>query len=499
VTWDGAPFARTWDIWTHCYLILGLLELHRHFPNSRYLEAACRIGDLCSETLTRGAIDITDLGNHHGLSATVLIDPALELYFATSQQRYLDLALLVLEQGERNPRHALLTRTLAGTDASEIATGKSYQILWNLVGLAKLYRAIGDTTYLRAVESLWANVRAHHLTLGGGPWGGVAHRSREVFNPGFVFSPYGYVETCSTMAWIQLNRELLCITGQAAYAEEIERSAYNDLLGAQAPNGEDWCYYSFPNGKRVYTTYWRCCKSSGAMALEELPSIAYGISQDGGIKVNLLGPSETQLRLPTAGKVRLEQKTAYPFDGTVALEISPERPSVFSIEIRIPDWAQGATVSVSGDSNMLHPIAGAYVRLERLWRAGDVITLSCPMRPQIHRKAHRNVQESQAPDGLPVRQEVLHFDYLAITRGPLVYATDLIDGYKIEETLRIDTGSPDTWLLTEQATDGEGGPPLRLCPVGRPPLTFQPYYRAGGRRDGSWRLTWMMLAPEKTP
>jgi DUF1680 family protein len=203
--------------------------------------------------------------------------------------------------------------------------------------------------------------------------------------------------------------------------------------------------------------------------------------------------------LPTAGKVRLEQKTAYPFDGTVALEISPERPSVFSIEIRIPDWAQGATVSVSGDSNMLHPIAGAYVRLERLWRAGDVITLSCPMRPQIHRKAHRNVQESQAPDGLPVRQEVLHFDYLAITRGPLVYATDLIDGYKIEETLRIDTGSPDTWLLTEQATDGEGGPPLRLCPVGRPPLTFQPYYRAGGRRDGSWRLTWMMLAPEKTP
>jgi len=505
VTWDGAPFARTWDIWTHCYLILGLLELHRHFPNSRYLEAACRIGDLCNETLTRGGIDITDLGNHHGLSATVLIDPALELYFATSQQRYLDLALLVLEQGERNPRHALLTQALAGTDASEIATGKSYQILWNLVGLAKLYRATGDTTYLRAVESLWANVRAHHLTLGGGPWGGVAHRSREVFNPGSVFSPYGYVETCSTMAWIQLNRELLCITGQAAYAEEIERSAYNDLLGAQAPNGEDWCYYSFPNGKRVYTTYWRCCKSSGAMALEELPSIAYGISHDGGIKVNLLGPSETQLRLPTAGKVRLEQKTAYPFEGTVALEISPEHPSVFSIEIRIPDWAQGATVSVcgvsgdGGDRNVLHPSAGAYVRLERLWRAGDVITLSCPMRPQIHRKAHRNVQESQAPDGLPVRQEVLHFDYLAITRGPLVYATDLIDGYKIEETLRIDTGPPDTWLLTEQATDGEGGPPVRLCPVGRPPLTFQPYYRAGGRRDGAWRLTWMMLAPETTP
>jgi len=197
LTWDGAPFARTWDIWTHCYLILGLLEVHRHFPNARYLEAACRIGDLCWDTLTRGGINITDLGNHHGMSATVLIDPALELHFATDDRRYLDLALLVLEQAERNPRHALLTQALAGADASEIATGKSYQILWNLVGLAKLYRATGDATYLRAAENLWRNIRECHLTLGGGPWGGVAHRSREVFNSGAVFGPFGYVETCA--------------------------------------------------------------------------------------------------------------------------------------------------------------------------------------------------------------------------------------------------------------------------------------------------------------
>ena len=94
-----------------------------------------------------------------------------------------------------------------------------------------------------------------------------------------------------TLAWIQLNRELLVLTGDAQYAEEIERTAYNDLLGAQAPNGEDWCYYSFPNGKRVHTTYWRCCKSSGAMALEELPSLAYGADRTAGINIYLFGPS----------------------------------------------------------------------------------------------------------------------------------------------------------------------------------------------------------------
>jgi DUF1680 family protein len=492
ITWDGAPHARTWDIWTHSYLILGLLEVCRHFPVARDLEAACRIGDLCWHTLTRGGIDITDLGNHHGMSATVLMDPALELYFATREPRYLDLALLVLEQAERNPRLALLTQALEGADASEIATGKAYQLIWNLIALAKLHRATGEGKYLRAVDNLWRNIRQHHLTLGGGPWGGVAHRSREVFNPGTVFSPQGYVETCSTMAWIQLNRQLLSIVGDAVYAEEIERSAYNDLLGAQAPNGEDWCYYSFPNGRRVYTTYWRCCKSSGAMALEELPALAYGVSDDGGLKVNLFGASEAALKLPVAGLVRVEQKTAYPFDGEIRIRIAPEEPAPFKVHVRIPEWAHGARVRVNDANVASAPPTGTWFSIDRTWRAGDTIALSFPMQPRVHRRTNRSVQDSIAPDGAPVSQEVLHFDYLAITRGPLVYATGLIDGFKVEETLRMDAGSTDTWLETGK----DEGPDIQLRPLGRAPLTFQPYYRAGGRRDGAWRLTWMNVAPE---
>jgi DUF1680 family protein len=493
-TWDGAPSARTWDIWTHSYLILGLLEVYRHFPVLRDLEAACRIGDLCWHALTRGGIDITELGNHHGMSATVLMDPALELHFATGDRRYLDLALQVLEQAERNPRLALLTRALEGADASEIATGKAYQLIWNLVALARLHRATGDARYLEAVRNVWRNIRDHHLTLGGGPWGGVAHRSREVFNPAAVFSPYGYVETCSTMAWIQLNRQLLSILGDAAYAEEIERSAYNDLLGAQAPNGEDWCYYSFPNGRRVYTTYWRCCKSSGSMALEELPQLAYGVSGDGGLMVNVYGPSTAVLKLPGAGSVRVEQTTQYPFEGEVAIRIEPERSSPFRVQLRIPEWAEGATVRVDEAQGVSAAPPGSWCSIERTWRSGDVIALSLPMRARVHRKANRNVQESVAPDGFPVSQDVLRFDYLAISRGPLVYATDLIDGYKIEETLRVGPG--DSWLKPIPAEGGEPGVDIQMQPIGRAPLTFQPYYRAGGRRDRAWRLTWMNLAPE---
>jgi uncharacterized protein len=491
-SWDGAPFARTWDVWVHTYGVLGLIEAYRLLDTQQYLDAARRIGDLCWTTLTTGGIDITDLGNHHGLSATVLLDAAVELHAASGERRYLDLALRVLEQADRHPRLALLTQLAAGTDASEIGTGKAYQLIWNLVGLAKLHRATGEPRYLQAVLNGWRNIRAHHLTPGGGPWGGVAHRSREVFNAAAAFDPRGFVETCSTLAWIQLNRELLAINGDAAHAQEIERSAYNALLGAQAPNGEDWCYYSFDNGRRVHTTSWRCCKSSGAMALEELPPIAYGLTSEGAIKVNLLGASSATLHVPGAGKVQIEQTTRYPFDGEISIRITGERESAFPLSVRIPDWAQGAQLQDA----TCEP--GTYARVERRWRPGDTIALSLPMRPRVLRRRHRSVQESVVPDGSPLEQEVLRFDYLAIARGPLVYATPLVDGYKTEETLRIGTEPEGRWLETVAAQDGADGVDVRLRPAGREALTFSPYYRAGGRRDGAWRLTWMSLAPEST-
>lgn len=496
-TWDGAPALRTWDIWVHSYLILGLLDAGKFLSAPRYVEAARRIGDLCWRTLTEGGIAITTLGNHHGLSATVLLDPAVELYFATGEKKYLELAELILKQASASPALELLPQALAGTDAAFISTGKAYQLSWNLVGLAKLHRATGDSRYLRAVQQVWENIRQFHLTLGGGPWGGVAHRSREVFNPQTVFSPYGYVETCSTLSWIQLNRELLAITGEAKFADEIEKSAYNDLLGAQAPAGDNWCYYSFPNGRRVFTTYWRCCKSSGPLALEELPSLAYALVADDRIAINLYGASRAELGTTAAGLVTLEQITRYPFDGTIRIIVNPERAAEFGILARIPSWAERSTIAVNGiaaTDATTTPTPISYFALQRTWRANDEILLQFSMPPKLHAQANRNVQESRAPDGTLVCQEVLHYDYVAVTRGPLVYATGLIDNFKIEETIRL-PADRGTLLEVLEAPAGSEGPAIRMNLGYRAPLTLLPYYEAGGRKDGAWRLTWLQLAP----
>ena len=433
-SWNGEPALRTWDIWTHSYLLLGLIEAHRCFGQARHLEAARRIADLCWRSFCEDGLDITSVGNHHGMSATVLLDPAAELYLLTGEPRYLALAERILEQANANPRLALLERAQSGADPSEIATGKAYQLCWNLVGLARLHRATGRADYHEAVDRQWQAIRDHHLSLGGGPFGGIGHRSREVFNPAGVFDPEAYIETCSVLAWIQLNRELLAITGQARYAEEIERSAYNDLIGAQAPDGEDWVYYSFANGRRIHTNYWRCCKSSGAMAVEELSPLAYIAAAD-AISVILYGAGELRTRLPKTGALTVVQDTAYPFDGAIRLRIGVEHEARFTLRLRIPAWAADWSLAINGDAVGAGVVENGFLVIDRVWRDGDGVLLSVPMQVQVHQACDRNVQESRAPDGSPVAQEVLRYDYCALSRGPLVYATGLIDGYRLQETL----------------------------------------------------------------
>lgn len=494
-SWNGEPALRTWDVWTHSYLVLGLIEAYRSFGHARHLEAARRIGDLCWRTFCEDGIDVTSVGNHHGMSASVLMDPAMGLYELTGEPRYLELAERLLAQADANPRLALLQRALEGADPSEIATGKAYQLCWNLVGLARLHRATGRAELGEALDRQWRAIRDHHLSLGGGPFGGIGHRSREVFNPAFVFDPTAYVETCSILAWIQLNRELLAITGDVRHAEEIERSAYNDLLGAQAPNGEDWCYYSYANGRRIHTNYWRCCKSSGAMALEELPAIAY-VADARGVAVNLIGPGQARLRLADGSEATLRQHTGYPFDGRVRIEVEPQAPARFRVRLRVPAWATGATLSVAGGSP--EPVAaGEYADIERAWSPGDTLELVLPLRPQVHRRVHRNVQESFAPDGSPVRQQVLHYAYAAFSRGPLAYATGLVDGYRTVETVRLPDDDVDV-RLEELPADPAGVVGLRLHLDERAPIDFHPYYGLGERRDRTWRLTWLGLAPSDT-
>jgi DUF1680 family protein len=85
-----------------------------------------------------------------------------------------------------------------------------------------------------------------------------------------------YQETCVTATWIKLSQQLLRLTGDAKYADAIEQTYYNALLGSMKPDGSDWAKYSPLAGQRLEGGEQcgmglNCCVASGPRGLFTLP------------------------------------------------------------------------------------------------------------------------------------------------------------------------------------------------------------------------------------
>ncbi len=369
-------------------------------------------------------------------------------------------------------------------DMESIGDGKAYQIIWNLTALVKLYEVTGNDKILTAVENSWKNIVDYHLTVAGGPWGGIG-KHYECFNRKGFWDPYGFIETCSTMSWIQFNKELLKVTGEAKYADEIEKSAYNALQGAQFTNGEDWSYHSFSNGRRHIAHFNDCCPSSGALALEELSPLVYSV-KDNGIACNLYTPNEATITLPGSNHVEMVQQTNYPFSGDIKLTVSPSQSSSFPVFIRIPEWAGTASIRLNGETVSTAGMeSGKYFKIERQWKKNDVIDISFPFGLKILEKT----EDAIVPQGTA---DIYKVNWFALSKGPLVYAVNgLIDGTDRERVFRFSPRDADTLFKQVEAPTGILGTAYQLDLPGRTPLLFLPYYEAGGRKAGTWRLTWV--------
>ncbi len=484
ITNDDAAHNRSWDTWNLTLMTLGLLEVHKFFPDQKYLDAARKIGDLLVKTFGEGGNDITDYGTRYGISATIAMDAVVELYKTTGDKRYLDLAEIIVKRMEERDHVKLVRVSLNGGDMETVGDGKAYQLLWNLTGLAKLYEVTGNADYIKAIGNAWQNIRDHHLTIAGGPWGGVG-KHLECFNRKNFWNPYGFIETCSTMSWIQLNKELLRLTGEARYAQELETAAYNALLGAQMPNGRDWCYHSFSNGRRHIAHFNDCCPSSGAMALEELTTTIYS-RKEKGIAINLYTESKAKLSLDGTSPIAISQKTNYPFDGIVTVTVSPKKKQTFPLFVRIPGWAAEADITINGKpSGVTRANSGDFVKLDRSWKQGDVVKISFP----IELKVERKVERVGTPQGGP---DMYNVTWFALTRGPLVYAANgLIGGTDRERSLGVRTDNIAALITETPAQGGYRGPAYQLKTPAGETIVFVPYYEADGRESGTWRLTWL--------
>jgi DUF1680 family protein len=157
--------------------------------------------------------------------------------------------------------------------------------------------------------------------------------------------------------------------------------------------------------------------------------------------------------------------------------------------LRIPGWAQGATIQVGGQdaAGDVEPLS--YARLQRRWSPGDTIQLDLPMEVVLV-EAHPLVEETR--------------DHVAVMRGPIVYcleSVDLPEGVAIDDyrlprqpqwRVRRDASllravavlQTEGLAVPQQRTSKSLYRPLPAGPTKRIPLHLIPYYAWCNRGEG---------------
>ncbi len=440
----------------------------------------------------------------------------IDLYRATGEPRYLDLAKALVEirslvQGGDDNQDRLPFR------AQEHVVGHAVRANYLYAGVADVYAETGDATLLAPLEKLWNDLAAHKVYLTGGCGalydGASPDGSTEQEQITRVHQAYGrayqlpnataHNETCANIGNLLWSWRMLNLSGEARYADMMELALYNSVLSGISLDGRRF-FYTNPlrkvNGLPFELRWSRtreeyiscfCCPPNVVRTIAQVGGYAYGVSVEGAW-VHLYGSSEADLELSGGERVRLRQETDYPFGGAIAITVEAVAGQPFAVYLRIPGWAAGASLWVNGEPQPGSLKPGTYRRVERLWAPGDRIDLVLDMAPELV-EAHPLVEELR---GLA-----------AVRRGPLVYCLeggDLPEGASILDVylppgMEFSIGSDPALerllpgirvlhgvgLLDESPGDwgGQLYRPARPKKMKEIELTFVPYFAWGNRGE----------------
>jgi len=404
---------KGWDVWGRKYALLGLLAYYDRTGDAPALAAAGRHLETLMAQTGPDKINIADVGEHKGLAASSILEPTVLLYERTGDPKYLDYAKYIVGQWSKPSNHRpqcvdglrLIEDSLAGTTPEKMRWNKAYEMTSCFEGLCELYRVTGNKDYLNASIKLADGVLSQETTIVGPGTRGEHWCSGHASQTAAVFQP---METCVTATWMKFLYQLLRLTGDVKYADELEKNLYNGLLGAQMPGGSWWAYFSGVNGERVPSLMQHddvglsCCVVSGPRALLLVPQWAV-MSSDKGPVVNLYFPGTAEITSPSGQKITVSQKTDYPVGDTVDLTLKLAKPEAFTLALRIPAWSGRTSLKVNGEA--IEAMPGTYAEINRTWKNGDKVQLVLDLRGRI----------LEAPDGN---------GQLAVMRGPLVLALD---------------------------------------------------------------------------
>lgn len=377
-----------WDVWAHKYNLIGLITYMRYTGNMAPLPTCRRMADLLCQTFgdQPGQRDIIKAGHHVGMAPTSVLEPMVLLYRLTGEPRYLDFCKYILRAWEQPNGPHIVSTLLTVKRVDRVGNGKAYEMLSCLNGALEYYRTVGDQKILDACLNAWQDIVNNRLYLTG------AASYGELFHDDFDLPNVANVgETCVTVTWMQFNAQLLRLTGEARFAEQLEHVILNQLFGAQKCDGSAWGYYVQMEGKKPYrdSLDGHCCLSSGPRGVALIPTFAASTDAD-GVVINLYDAGTAKLTLRDGTKVSLITETRYPSDGRVQITVTPAVPKSFAVKVRIPAWCRSSSVAVNGSKLVAKPAADGYVAIQRTWTSGDKVELNFPLEPRVVIGDHLN-------------------------------------------------------------------------------------------------------------
>ena len=395
------------------HLFQAAVAHHRATGETRLLDVATRFADHICDTF--GPEGREGTCGHEEIEMALV-----ELYRTTGNKRYLEQAQRFIDLRG----HGLLGKVdghfgnnycqdhLPFRDLRDV-TGHAVRMMYLDCGAADVYAETGKRALKDALDAQWHNMTTRRMYV----TGGLGSRYEgEAFGKDYELpSDRAYTETCAAIGSFMWNWRLLNSTGEARYADLMELTLYNAVLAGLSLDG---AHYFYQNPLADDGTHRRqawfgcaCCPPNVARLLASLPGYFYSVS-DSAAWVHFYASGSASLPLPGGEVVRLTQTTNYPWDGDIEITIEDAPESFDLLCLRIPEWANGAAITVNGAVVDVETRPGSYAEIVRQWQAGDVIRLLLPM-PVQRLTCHPAVADV--------------FGRVALQRGPLVYCIEQAD------------------------------------------------------------------------
>ncbi|MBT3201506.1 MAG: glycoside hydrolase family 127 protein [Phycisphaerales bacterium] len=505
------------------------VEHHKVTGDKKVLESARRFADHIGSIFGEGKR--YDVDGHQEVELALI-----KLYRHTGEKRYFDLAKFFLDERghahgtERKPydlrtpvktppyekdlperakrlRAKVRQRNGRAQDHRPIidekrAVGHAVRAGYQYAAMADLVRFSDAPEYDKVLGHLWEDVVARKMYITGSV--GTAQYGDEGFGDAYLLPNRTYCESCANIANVLWQYRMALLKSDAKYADVMELALYNGAISGITLAGNGFSYQNPLESKGGHRRTWiglSCCPTNLTRIIPQVGSMAYACDdKNKSLYVNLYLAGDASIKLGDT-KMKIAQKTDYPWSGKVQLTVTPKTASDFTLRLRIPGWAQGrpvpsdlyhfgnaavskVTLKVNGKSADATPGTDGYAVLKRTWKPGDIVELNIPM---IARRVYAH-EKVKADTGKT-----------SIMRGPLVYCIEAVDNpdtnipgvilppkAELKSKHRADLLGGVT-VITSEAT--AGGAPFKMTAI--------PYYAWNNRDKGAMTVWINEAAPVK--